>query len=649
MAKSKKPGSPTPPRRLVEETCKAFELLEDNRPAEALVILEELNKTYPNTPNILGGLVNAYFDMGNLSEYEHATRQLSRLEPRNANLSFSLAGAFMTNSRPALALHTFQETLRRWPNNHHAGEACKEIQILEKRLQALAAEVGMPIEQAFELFIQHDELRYCLMHGEYRRGKQVAEKVLRRFPYFVPVLNNLGQIYAVEGEMNKAVQMALRVLELEPENIHALSNLARLHFLGGYPVEADGYKLRLKQSKAVASDRWTKIAEALTFLEDDQGVLALYAQAEAAGELEPPETDEIFYHLLAVAACRLGKEKDARKYWQKSLQINPNFKWAQENLDDLIRPVAKRSGVWAYPIENWLLGQVIQGISRYMQKETRGLKKEDIQKSFSSFVEEKYPKVIFLAPHLVERGDARAREFVVRMAAISGQPALLEAAKAFIFGKIGSFEERFQKSKILAEASLLPSGQARMWSEGEWRDVLMLSIKITPEPTEPKRSKKAQELYKQSCEALYEQDGERAQSILEQVVASYPDDPGLLNNLAVAHQFQGHFDTASQMLKDIHHRFPDYFFGIIGMASLATMNGDTQQAHALLNRLMQQKKMHTSEFSALCKAQIQISFAEDNHEVARTWLEMWEKVDPDNPDQLAYRKEMRSKKVNTKK
>ena len=63
MAKSKKSGRSTPPRRLMEESLKASDLLQKGKAAEAVEILRELDQVYPNTPEVLGLLVNAYYDL----------------------------------------------------------------------------------------------------------------------------------------------------------------------------------------------------------------------------------------------------------------------------------------------------------------------------------------------------------------------------------------------------------------------------------------------------------------------------------------------------------------------------------------------------------------------------------------------------------
>lgn len=624
----------------MERTREAYELLEKGQPARAVEILLELDQVYPNRSEVIGGLVNAFYDLQDMLHYEHAVRRMSKMEPHNADAKYGLAGAHLVNSRPALALRTFKDALRRWPNHPKANDARRMLPDLEQSLREQAASLPVAEAQALDLVLQHDELRYYLDHAEFRLGRQAAEKLLQKFPWFIPALNNLSQIYAAEGDIHQAVQVSLRVLETEPENLHALSNLTRLHFLSGRPEEAAQWAQRLKNCREPATERWTKIAEALAFLEDDAGVLTLYNQARDAGELEPPATDEVFYHLLAAAAAFQGKEKQARQYWQKALQINPNFSWAAENLEDLERPEDERSGAWAFPFENWLLAALAGDLASQLGKVKRAANQSDVQQQLSRFLNQQHPRVVFLAPHLVKRGDARSRDFVMRTAAVTAHPTLVEVAKEFIFGKRGTFEERFKAAQILAEAQLLPPGPAKIWSGGQYSEIILMSIEISPEAEPSKLPPRAQLLGEKAFDALNARDGRRAQDLLEQALAIAPDDPSLMNNLAMAFELQDQDEKAHQMVRDIHARFPQYFFGVIGVAGLETRAGNTERAHELLDSLMSLKKMHPSEFTALCRAQINLSLAEDNPDAALSWLEMWEKVNPGHPELTRLRNQI---------
>ncbi len=638
MPKIKPSGRPTPSRRLVDGTRQAYDLLEKGKAAEAVKILVELDHAYPNTPEVLGGLVNSYYDLNDFVHYEHAIRRLIRIDSKDPDISYALAGAYLVNGRPALAIRAFQDAVRRWPKHPQAGYALQEIQRLIKTLREQTGHLDWSEERLLDLYAQHDDLRYCMSHGDYRRGRQIADKLLQKFPDFVPVINNLVQLLSLEGQFDQAIQYSLHVLEIEPDNIHALSNLARLHFLGGRPDEATQYAQRLKLSQANAVDRWIKIAEALTFLEDDEGVLALDKLAKDDGELKSPGTGDLFYHLLAAAAYFQGKKKDAQKYWQKSLAINPRFDWALENVTDLKKPAEEQSGIWAFPFESWLLASAVRNLSSLIEKKARTDKEASIQQTLSHFFEAEHPEVLFLASHLVARSDAAARNFVVRMAAFSNHPALVSAARDYVFGRRGSFQERFQAAQTLADAGLLPSGPIQLGYGREKRDAVLFDIEITDETVESNLPPQALALATQAWKALRAQDGVRAQGLLEQALALAPDDPSLLNNLVKAYEMQGQVERARQMMRDLHVRFPDYFFGVISAASQAVIEGDLDWAHQLLNGLMQRKKMHISELIAFCQVQIQVSLAEGNREVAHSWIETWEKVDPDDPALNIFRR-----------
>jgi tetratricopeptide (TPR) repeat protein len=638
MAKSKRTGRPTPPRKLQQGVTRAYQLLDEGKPNEALDILIELNKLYPKTPEVLGGLVNATYNLGDIRGYEGALQQLSRIETRNPDIHFALADAYLRTERPALALRTFQDDLRRWPGHPLAGETRRQVALITDMLHQQAEELSYNEEQFIDLMTQHDELRFCIDHQDFHRGSQVAEKLLQKYPGFVPALNNLAQIQAIEGDRAAAIQTSLQVLDQEPDNIHALSNLTRLHFLLGHPDEAEQFAQRLKQSQADASDRWSKIADALAILGDDAGILHLYERAEMAGELEPPHTDALFYHLVAGANWRLGKEKQAQKYWQKSLQIDPFFTWSQKNLADISKPVKERSGVWLIELGNWLLQPAIHGILDQLDKlSKRARNKSDIHEQLKRTVEEQYPELIFLGPHMIDRGDEHARDMVRRLAIITHHPDLVAVVKDYVMGKHGSLQERVKAAQSLSQEGIIPPGAIRTWDGEEQRDLMLLAFEITSEPRPSTIPRRAQVLAEQAFEALQDRDGEDAQELLEQAIRIAPDEPSLQNNLAMALKMQGRDKEASQIILDMHQKHPDYFFGIIGAASHEITLGNLDRAHQMIDTLMQRQKLHITEFTTLCQLQIQVAITEGKRNVAESWVEMWENVDPNDPQIIMQR------------
>ncbi|MGC8856088.1 MAG: tetratricopeptide repeat protein, partial [Anaerolineae bacterium] len=276
MSKAKKVSTVDPinlPRRLREGLGKANDLLDENKAKEALEILKELDERYPNQVYVLEMLVDAYASLQDERSYLSATRRLHRLAPNRADVKLSLGGAYMANVFPALALETFREFLKRWPQHEEANKVRTMVQQLEAELPKMLAESGLDFEADFAFACQHEEAMVCLETGEFSRAKSLIEKMQRQKPDFVAPLNNLSQIYWLEGDLPRAIETSRRVLAIQPDNLHAQANLIRYLYLTGQREAAAPLIERLKASTAKAADRWKKLAETLAFIGDDQGML----------------------------------------------------------------------------------------------------------------------------------------------------------------------------------------------------------------------------------------------------------------------------------------------------------------------------------------------------------------------------------------
>jgi tetratricopeptide (TPR) repeat protein len=627
---------PSLSRRVIEGLSNAESLLEDGRPAEARRLLEEMDRRRPGLAPVLELLLNACYDQRDMHAYEWTCYRLGKIETDNPDLILAQAGAHMNNFRPALAIQVFEKFLRRWPGHPRASDARQTLREIRQALSMELEKLDLAEADAFDLARENEEVRFCLDHGQYPQGRLVAEKLLKRFPAFIPALNNLSQIYALQGDVEHAIQLSRQALEIEPDNVHALSNMARLLFLSGNSNEASKLAERVLQSTAPAADVYTKKAEMLSFLADDRSLLELYRQAEDAGGLKRSGVSPLFLHLVAVAHWHQGQENEARRLWKEALKLNPGFSLAQEQLDDLELPVNQRNGPYAFPLSAWVTANVVRELSKAIEVAPHRKRDSAIQAVANKFLE-KHPELVALAPHMLQRGDPAGRDFVISLAGMSEHPDLLAALKEFTLSQHGTDEQRMKASRIVSEAGVLPSGPIRMWMSGEWRDVLLLNFEITAEVqryyTHPEVARLSEEAYY----ALEDEEGQKAQHLLEQAIALEPDSPSLLNNLAMALEMQGQSERAQSMLHEIYARFPDYFFGVAGVARLAINGGDYEMAHTLLNRLMQRKQLHYSEFDTLCMAQIDLYLAEKNKDAARTWFEMWERPNPENPKLERYR------------
>jgi tetratricopeptide (TPR) repeat protein len=630
--KSFRYAGPTPSRHLLNGIEQIQSKMQEGDYETAGEILQGLEDKYRKNTLLLTVAYNYYSETQDYFALEPVCRSLYEMDKRDPDIALSTATTYMMNNRTGMARKIFVDFLGRWPDHEDASFVRKSVENIESTLRE-EVEPNLTDAQVFEeLIVLHDEVRYALDHQLYPQGKRLAEQLLAQYPAFAPGLNNLAQIHYLEGNFSKAIQVCRRAVEMSPANIHALANYARMLYVAGRDIDLEEVAARLKKSEGPATDKWTKIAEALGFIGDDEGVLDLYARVKAEKQLGAEYVSPLFYHLVAVAYANRGNEQKAKAFWNQALKLDPEFEFAVENLEDIHLPKHERNGAWAYTVQYWFpaLKQEL--------KNTLGSSGRHAKTAVNKFIHD-HPEVLRLAPVLFQRGDPSSRQFLIGIAGITENKDLGAAAKEFALGQKGSDKLRLEAAQMLSQNKQLPSGPTRMWIKGEWCDLLMLGFEINGEPRID-LPKAAMAIYSQSHRALKNEDGARAQQILEEGVKKFPDSPSLWNNLAVAYQMQGDLDKSRKMLDEVSARFPDYFFAIVAKARMEMSNQNYAAAHELLSRAMQRESFHFSEFDFLSAIQIDLLLLEGQPDGAEQWLGIWEEMMPDSPALKEYKEKV---------
>jgi tetratricopeptide (TPR) repeat protein len=222
------------------------------------------------------------------------------------------------------------------------------------------------------------------------------------------------------------------------------------------------------------------------------------------------------------------------------------------------------------------------------------------------------------------------------MAEQCDQPEVHAALREFALGQSGPDKIRMQAVRSAQKIGSIPSGQLRMWLRGEWSEVIMMDIEITTEPMHNHKSKTAK-LAADATRALREHRVEDGMELLHQAIALEPDAPDLQNNLAMAYSLQGDAARAEAMVREIHQQYPDYFSGVVNMARIHLQKGELDEAQALLQSLLERKRLHISEMENLCETQVRLLLAKGESKAAQAWLDLWSQVNPDNPNIAALR------------
>ncbi|BAZ08302.1 hypothetical protein NIES4071_01070 [Calothrix sp. NIES-4071] len=606
---------------------------------EARYILNALSHDYPQNLDVLLNLINACYEVKDIPGYTRACEMLLAVQPNNADIAYGLAGGYLLTQHFLLALQAFRDALSKFPNHERADYATLKISELEAKTEKIVADFNLLENQGLQIAILHERGQLYLEQCEYVKARQAEEAVLQACPDYILAYNNLSLISFVEGNLHEAISICQKVLDIKSDNIHALANLTRFLCLNGQFEEAKLIAERLKASYATSWDSWTKKVEALAYLGDDEGILQIYEEVKLHDQTN--SGSGLFYHLIAVTMARLSRFDEAQDLWKKAQSYLTGAHLAQENLDDLKKPVAQHHAPWAFRLEQWVTQKTIDQLKLVIGANPKFKDDEQKSKAIQKFFAE-HPNFASLIPVLLDRGDIQGRELAYSLAFLAKTPEMQNAMRDFALSQRGPDEMRYHAATRLSAWGLLPE-TIRMWLQGKWQHISLLSYEFHNEPIF-RHSSEVQAMLTQaywlmktpSPETL-----EQAEIILKQALDITPS-PTILNNLALCYEYQGRTEEGQALLRQVIEQFPDYILSKVGIARGHIVKGELDAALDILKPIMQRKRFHYDEFSAFSNAYLELLVAKKQRSGARAWLKMWERIDPERTDVLKWKDKLES-------
>lgn len=588
--------------------------------------LEELEQRFSLQPEILECWLILADQIKNWKTCQKKAEQFISINPDDPDAYLTLAGICMKNVYPVLAVQALNKFCEKFPNHSRIPEANSKISQLQTIVSQLLKDQGLEEKQGLEIGALLEQSRFLFETGQHTQAHQSLEKLLKLAPNLSPALNNLSIILCQNGDLTEGITLSKKVLEQDPQNIHATANLIRLYILSGQIELAEQSLKQLKELKSEMPDHWSKKAEALSFYGDNSGLIELGQEAESSEMCQ--DLMGIFWHYVAVAHGNLGQDTKARKLWEQSLKISPDFECARENLENIKLPVGKRNTPWALDLQDWLPSTLIKDLKQMVVSDSENNNKG---KSIINKIMKNYPQIVSLIPILLKRGSPLAREFALHICTATKTPELLSALKEFAFSQEGTDQQRFEAIQAINKEGLIPSGPVKIWIKGKQEEILLMGIEINDNPTIP-HSKKVRQLGQDAVATLKQGHGEKAESILLQALKLEPSAPDLKFNLAGAYMLQGRGGDANELVRKIHEEHPDYAFATIALAQHHLENNEISEAENLLQPLLYRKQFNYMEFSKFCEIQIKLAMKKKTPETANSWLGIWKEIgDEDNP------------------
>jgi len=188
--------------------------------------------------------------------------------------------------------------------------------------------------------VAHNNLGEALMKaGKVKEAKIEFLEGLRISPLDSTLLNNCGVALYLDGEKDAAFKQFNMALRISPQYGITYENLGMVFLLQGKIDEAISYFKRATQCNPDSYKAWRNMASALMNKGDMQGAIVAYCKTVL---LDP--MDFASHNDLGFCLARQGQFKKAAFYFEKALEIKPNFPDARENLNRALYLLEKNPG-----------------------------------------------------------------------------------------------------------------------------------------------------------------------------------------------------------------------------------------------------------------------------------------------------------------
>lgn len=185
---------------------------------------------------------------------------------------------------------------------------------------------------------------FYLEQGKLADAVAACDQALKHQPDFAPAYKTLGKVSQVQGDLAKAKHWYTKALELQPNFAEVYTNLATLY------AEEKNWEMALAyQQKSTSTPmkntltNHNNIPGVLAFNPDDievyiQGAESFYAQrkfeqaATACQRVIQVKPDARAYKIWGNARQAQGKVEEAKNWYAKAIELDPDFAEAYTNL-----------------------------------------------------------------------------------------------------------------------------------------------------------------------------------------------------------------------------------------------------------------------------------------------------------------------------
>ena len=430
-------------------------------------------------------------------------------------------------------------------------------------------------------------------------------------------------------EINEALHTISPVFQRSPKFIKALLFVARYHTLTGNEEGArEVADIVLEQFKL--SD---PVACVVVL-----GYLGDYAAIEQYCErLDPQILAEwpVVTHALGVAKWHLGHRGKAIELWEQTIEIDPNFSIATENLLDAQSPASSRNGPWMLEPDTVLPATLFDELYELLDDF------DDREESDPSGVLlERYSWLSKVSPWLLQHGDEESVRLGLGILMCLDVDAVKDQLLAFAASSHGSDAIRTTAYCHLQENNRLKPGPHPIWINDNLEHRSEFEIPTIPGEHHDRLIAAAKELFDA-------EDYPAAEAIAKEALQLDPESIDAAILLCQIELINGNSAACRKIALDLYSANPDNPMVAITVAHMHLALQETSKAEAVLKRIQAElvDLFNHQELGLFLEAEVLHSLQSNNPDVAEHWLSLYEELDPTSEFLISMRKEVRKLKT----
>ncbi|HEX2910308.1 MAG TPA: tetratricopeptide repeat protein [Chloroflexia bacterium] len=647
----------TTERYFKSQMTKAQRLSETNHLGQALEILNELAKKYPDRAELFNLLGTTSAEANDFSAAREALEKAITLAPPSSVqlTRYNLAQAYLLSGYPFLAFEQSQqldcEEVFRQSAEPYDPNICREFKATCEQIVIKAAdERNQVLDRYLQYALLMDRGRLALEQNNLGEARSYFEGALKIDSLNPVTYNNLVVLELEEGDLNSARTHCRLVLEkLDPQNRHALCNMIRLQLMLGQRQAIAPHLERLNAlAQPATADEAVQQAEVYAALEDDAAVLRLVTRIlNEFSHWDGLAGENLRAALLlgAVACANLGDYRKAKALLAHGQQARNNIladrlNFAIEHHETGPRP----SGRFYYFPPAVSYPEATRHLENLLA-ELRTLSIEERMALIKGFVleyPETAPEIIFYVAWINLAPDLTGDLLIGLLA--SEVPGAVELVRRLAFGRAGDDHLHINAMKALRAMKYIGvEEKVRVWFRqyhqlgtieeltNRFHDPLEKSEEGRPEPEILQTVNRALELVRRG-------QFQQAIGLYRAALKKQPGNKYLYQNLSAALANSGDLDGAMSNLQQALTLDPDYYFAQIALARLWIKTGRLAEAEELAGQLekkFESYSYHLDELAGLYRVLVVLYRQQNRQAELNTTLAKLREVDPELLQELS--------------